>query len=790
MKTNLLCKIFSIIHAVIFSRPSLSRLRLATAGTLFLAAAGLAATAVVHPPKLPWAVPTVAIADNPYNAVTGVAVDPATNTIYVASLVAGDQIQDNTIAVIDGRRCSAMNASHCTRLAQLTNVGPAPFWLTFDPATRTLYVTNALTPDYNENNTITVLDTRTCNAGNTSGCNQMPVATVTVPGPLYNNDTGNLSPLILDATRHTLYVGDAHDGPVSMINTATCNAMNTTGCNQTPSTMTNGSQITLDSSTHSVYVGDDTNQAVSVFDGATCNSTDQSGCNQATTFAVPYNPGLSAADPITHTLYVPMTSGEGTLGFAALVDVSACNGTVRSGCGVGSPHRVNVGSLPFQVLIDSTTRTAYILSNGSASISVLNTETCNAQNQSGCPRVAPALATGIVPTINIVINPYTHTLYSQSQDSNSLWVFDTHKCNAMHTAGCTDFAPTTTVGTAPFQVAENPVTRTLYVGHFDETDNTVSVIDTTACNQHHLTGCNQTWPTVPLGNAPRFLGVNTITNSIYVSNRGDGTLSVINGATCNRSNTSSCSQAQPTTVVGNTPQQIAVDESTNRIYVENQSDGTVSVIDGSHCNGTDVSGCNQAWPTIAVGASPQGLGFNPRNHTLYVTNTDDNTVSVINTTSQNVVATFPTGAAPRAVGIVFDRNTVFIGNRDDLTVSIIDGATCNGTNTSGCPQSPPPAVLVGAFPDSAGNGGTNILGRSIAVDQEKHVVYIPVYGDCDVATLDGNACRAGHVNDCHVKIVNKRMGGQPVTATVDPLTDTVYVANLIDGTISLFPSSR
>ena len=127
-----------------------------------------------------------------------------------------------------------------------------------------------------------------------------------------------------------------------------------------------------------------------------------------------------------------MASEEGTLGFAALVDVSACNGTVRSGCGVGSPHLVNVGSLPIQVLIDSTTRTAYIESHESSSISVLNTATCNAQNQSGCPRVAPALATGLAPTINIVINPYTHTLYSQSQDSNSLWVFDTNRCNAMH----------------------------------------------------------------------------------------------------------------------------------------------------------------------------------------------------------------------------------------------------------------------------------------------------------------------------------------------------------------------
>ena len=146
-------------------KPAVSCLRISAAGVFLLGAAALAAVAVnPNPPKLPWAVPTVAIADNPYNAVTGVAVDPATNTIYVASLVAGDQIQDNTIAVIDGRRCSAMNASHCTRLAQMTNVGPAPFWLTFDPATRTLYVTNALTPDYDENNTITVLDTRTCNA--------------------------------------------------------------------------------------------------------------------------------------------------------------------------------------------------------------------------------------------------------------------------------------------------------------------------------------------------------------------------------------------------------------------------------------------------------------------------------------------------------------------------------------------------------------------------------------------------------------------------------------------------
>ena len=484
MKTNLLCKISSIIHAAIFSRPSLSRLRLAAAGTLFFAAAALATTAM-HPLKLPWAVPTVAIADNPYNVVGGVAIDPATNTIYVASWVAGDQVQDNTIAVIDGSRCSAMNASRCTRLAQLTNVGPAPFWLTFDPATRTLYATKVFTPDYDENNKITVLDTRTCNARNASGCNQMPVATVTVPGPFFNNDTNIFSTMALDAITHTLYVGDAHDGLVSMINTATCNAINTSGCSQTPTTMANGDAITLDPSTHTIYATDIDGHLISVFSNTNCNSTDQSNCAQFTSFAVPYSPDISAMDSASHTLYVPMSGTEGTLGFVWLFDVSACNATVRSGCGFGSPHLVNVGSLPIQVLINSTTRTAYIESQESSSISVLNTATCNAQNQSGCPRVAPALATGINPTINMVMNSQTHTLYSQSEDSNSLWVFDTHKCNAMHTSGCTPFAPTTTVGAGPIEAEENSVKRTLYATN--QADNTASVIDTTVCNQHHLT---------------------------------------------------------------------------------------------------------------------------------------------------------------------------------------------------------------------------------------------------------------------------------------------------------------
>jgi len=726
-------------------------------------------------PRLPWEVPTVTVGNVP----STVAVDSVTNTIYVPNP------GDNTISVIDGRKCNANNSSRCSPIATMTNVGFAPLWPTFDQTSRTLYVTNAATESGDDGNTVAVLNVANCNAHNTSGCSQAPVALVTIAGA-----TGNgidVADMALDAPLHTLYVSDVNFGPLSMINTTTCNALQTSGCNQLLTTTATGLGISIDPSNHSVYVSNLATGSLSVFNGATCNADTQSDCGdisvaQLPAHYVPYYPGI---DPTTHSVYLPLFADTDVLGYTAVIDGSTCNGTDHSGCGQ-TPQLVLAGSLPLQVVVDLSTRTAYTISELSNTITAISTSTCNGTDHSGCPTtVPPALAVGVNP-IAFAINPETHTIYVPSQDTNRVWVLDTSKCNAMHPSGCTKFEPTTTVGAGTIGVAENPNTRTLYEAN--QEDNTVSVIDTTACNRHSLAGCNQTWPTVSLGNTPRFLGINTITNTIYVSNRNDGTLSVINGATCNRSNTSSCSQAQPTTAVGTVPQQIAIDESTNMIYVENQSDGTVSVIDGSHCKGTDVSGCNQAWPTIAVGASPQGLGFNPNNHTLYVTNTNDNTVSVISTMSQNVVATFPAGAAPRAVGIVFDSNTVFIGNRDDLTVSIIDGATCNGTNASGCPQSPPPAVLVGAFPSTAGNV-TNILGRSIAVDQHKHIVFIPVIGDSDVAMLDGNACRAGHVNDCHVKIVHKRMGGFPVVATVDESSETVYVSNDDAGTVSLFESS-
>ena len=60
-----------------------------------------------------------------------------------------------------------------------------------------------------------------------------------------------------------------------------------------------------------------------------------------------------------------------------------------------------------------------------------------------------------------------------------------------------------------------------------------------------------------------------------------------------------------------------------------------------------------------------------------------------------------------------------------------------------------------------------------------------VLGDTDLVVLDGDHCRADHLNGCKPKISPPRTGGTPNFAAVDPTTGTVYVANLQESTVSL-----
>jgi YVTN family beta-propeller protein len=77
--------------------------------------------------------------------------------------------------------------------------------------------------------------------------------------------------------------------------------------------------------------------------------------------------------------------------------------------------------------------------------------------------------------------------------------------------------------------------------------------------------------------------------------------------------------------------------------------------------------------TIPVGTLPVGMSA-PDNAHVYVTNLVDNTVSVIDPSSNTVTATITGGAFPNDVAVPPDNKHVYVANLLDNTVSVVDVA--------------------------------------------------------------------------------------------------------------------
>ena len=130
-----------------------------------------------------------------------------------------------------------------------------------------------------------------------------------------------------DAT-NTVYLTNVSDlsaphwegNGVYVVNGATCDAANTTGCGQTPALITGGLSsslstgpltipwgIAIDEATDTVYVtlqaGGDYAGNVLVVNGAICNGSDTAGCNQApSTVPAGFNDFGVAVDPVTNEI--------------------------------------------------------------------------------------------------------------------------------------------------------------------------------------------------------------------------------------------------------------------------------------------------------------------------------------------------------------------------------------------------------------------------------------------------------------------------------------------------------
>ena len=185
-------------------------------------------------------------------------------------------------------------------------------------------------------------------------------------------------------------------------------------------------------------------------------------------------------------------------------------------------------------------------------------------------------------------------------------------------------------GKFPAAVAFDTATHTIYVadgfGYSGPVapGDTVSVIDARHCNARDVSSCPVPWPTITVGSGtagdePSGIAVDVLTDTVYVSNFGAGTVSVINGATCNAMVRSGCGQNPVSVPVGDNPVGLFADPDNHTVYVPNVGDTAVSMIDSASCNATDPAGCpSTPPPTVDVGANPTSAEADLATHTLYV----------------------------------------------------------------------------------------------------------------------------------------------------------------------------
>lgn len=187
------------------------------------------------------------------------------------------------------------------------------------------------------------------------------------------------------------------------------------------------------------------------------------------------------------------------------------------------------------------------------------------------------------------------------------------------------------------------------------------------------------------------------------------------------------------------------------IYVANTGDGTVSVIDPA----TDT-----VVTTVIVGNGASAIAVNAVTNKIYVANYADDTVSVIDGATGAVDATVAVGDGPGSIAVNAVTNKIYVANCNEETVTVIDGST----------NAPTTIVTTGGYP------------YSIKVNAVTNKVYACDWWSEVVIVIDG---ATGLLST----LIPAASGAWPVAVDIDETTNKVYVTDaghdnviVIDGT--------
>jgi len=241
---------------------------------------------------------------------------------------------------------------------------------------------------------------------------------------------------------------------------------------------------------------------------------------------------------------------------------------------------------------------------------------------------------------------------------------------------------------------------------------------------------------LPVGSYPIGIGVNSVTNKLYVANQFSNSISVIDSST---------DIIESTIQVDNFPYDLEVNPFNNRIYVTNRESNTVSVIDGS---------TNQRLSNINVGDSPVGISINPSLNMVYVTNLNSKSLSIIDSIDNKVTQTVKLNELVYGVAVNPLTNLVYISNLINNTLSVLDGNTNKIINK----------IAVENMP------------TAININYKTNLIYVTNYLSNSISIIDGITNKV---------ISTIKVAKFPVDAVVNPLTNKVYISHNGDDVVSI-----
>lgn len=258
---------------------------------------------------------------------------------------------------------------------------------------------------------------------------------------------------------------------------------------------------------------------------------------------------------------------------------------------------------------------------------------------------------GMLTPNGLAANPNTNRIYITSRDNDQLFVME---------GQFNDVIAQVQTGDQPFGVAVNPVTNKVYVAAFG--DGQLTVVNGLS---------NQVIKALYLGPGLTYVGVNTATNRVYVVSHAMNALFILDGIA--------------DTVLdirgtgGGGAFGLAVNQALNRVYVSHRDTQDIVTMDGA---GNQVPG--QRIRLATPGGVPYALGLNPNTGKLYAmvgpaSNVDRAEIYQTAASGLSYLGTVLVGAGGSngggGIAVNTTTNRVYVTNSQANTVSIINGIT-------------------------------------------------------------------------------------------------------------------